>query len=56
MLETINTNRNGTGFAGLISRLDTDEEKKKTEFKDGTVVPSPTEMQREKQTFKNANI
>lgn len=30
--------------------------RKKTEFKDGTVVPSPTEMQREKQTFKNANI
>ena len=28
MLETKNTNRNGTGFAGLISRLDTDEEKK----------------------------
>ena len=43
-------------FDELISRLDTDEEKKKTEFKDGTVVPSPTEMQREKQTFKNANI
>lgn len=49
MLGTISTNRIGTGFAGLISRLDTDEEEK-TELKDGTIVPSPTEMQREKQT------
>ena len=35
MLKTKNTNRNGTGFAGLISRLDIDEEKKKLSSKIG---------------------
>lgn len=30
--------------------------RKKTELKDRTIVPSPTEMQREKWNLKNANI
>lgn len=51
MVETINTNRIGTGFAGLISRLVTDEEEK-TELKDGTIVPSPTQKCKENRLLK----